>query len=324
MDNSNELQVTTTTDNIVELKNIKKYFLAGKYGIFEKLMRMEKIYVRALDDVSLTIKQGTTLGVVGESGSGKTTLGKIIATLEKPTSGTYLFHGSDSEKVQHEISEKLSMVFQNPATSVNPRMKVRELLEEPLGKKDSSKTEEVLSMVGLDYSEVGNKDPRELSGGQIQRVAIARALIKDPNIIVLDEPTSALDESVQAQILNILVDAQRTKNLTYLFITHNILVARFISDMIVILYSGKVFEYGPAETVITKPLHPYTQLLMSSIPTTQSKDLKPPEGDVPSLIRIPSGCRFHPRCPFAMEKCKIEEPELKRHGEVMVACWLYG
>ena len=311
-------------DNLIDLKNVKKIFLASKIGILEKIFGRKPLYVNALDDVNLQIKKGTTLGVVGESGSGKTTLAKIIATLEGPTSGELIFEGNVIKpNNSHIVRDKLSMVFQNPATSVNPRMKVVELLTETLGKFDKNRINEVLVSVGLNYEDIENKDPRELSGGQIQRIAIARALIKDPEIIILDEPTSALDESVQAQILNILADAQKTRNLTYLFITHNILVARYISDFIVILYSGKVFEYGPTEKIISKPLHPYTQLLMSSIPTTNSKTLKPPEGDVPSLINPPAGCRFHPRCPFVMEKCKTEEPKVSRQGDVLVSCWLY-
>lgn len=312
-------------DEVFEVKNVKKLFLASKIGILEKLFGAKPIYVDALDDVNLVIHKGTTLGVVGESGSGKTTLGKVLATLEDPTEGEMFFEGVKIAKNNVDlVRDKVSMVFQNPATSVNPRMKVIDLLAEALGKFDKDRITDVLDSVGLNYKDIENKDPRELSGGQIQRISIARALIKNPEVIILDEPTSALDESVQAQILNILTDAQRTRKLTYLFITHNILVARYISDYIVILYSGKVFEYGPAEDVISKPLHPYTQLLMSSIPTTSSKVLKPPEGDVPSLINPPTGCRFHPRCPFAMEKCKTEEPKVSKQGEVLVSCWLYA
>ncbi len=312
-------------DDVIDLKNVKKIFLASKNGILEKMFRRKPVYVNALDDVNLQIKKGTTLGVVGESGSGKTTLAKIIATLEEPTSGELIFEGREIKQNNSGfVRDKVSMVFQNPATSVNPRMKVIELLTESLGRFDKDKINEVLVSVGLNYEDIENKDPRELSGGQIQRIAIARALIKNPEVIILDEPTSALDESVQAQILNILADAQKTRSLTYLFITHNILVARYISDFIIILYSGKIFEYGPTEKIISKPLHPYTQLLMSSIPTTNSKILKPPEGDVPSLINPPTGCRFHPRCPFVMEKCKTEEPKVSRQGEVLVSCWLYA
>jgi peptide/nickel transport system ATP-binding protein len=312
-------------DDVIDLKNIKKIFLASKNGILEKIFGRKPVYVNALDDVNLQIKKGTTLGVVGESGSGKTTLAKIIATLEEPTSGELIFEGREIKQNNSGIvRDKVSMVFQNPATSVNPRMKVIELLTESLGRFDKDKINEVLVSVGLNYEDIENKDPRELSGGQIQRIAIARALIKNPEVIILDEPTSALDESVQAQILNILANAQKDRSLTYLFITHNILVARYISDFIIILYSGKIFEYGPTEKIISKPLHPYTQLLMSSIPTTNSKILKPPEGDVPSLIKPPAGCRFHPRCPFVMEKCKTEEPKVSRQGEVSVSCWLYA
>ncbi|MCL4480952.1 MAG: ABC transporter ATP-binding protein [Candidatus Thermoplasmatota archaeon] len=311
-------------DEIINLKNVKKIFLASKNGILEKIFRRKPVYVNALDDINLQIRKGTTLGVVGESGSGKTTLAKVIATLEQPTSGELIFEGQVIRPNNSNIvREKLSMVFQNPATSVNPRMKVVELLTETLGRFDRNRINDVLVSVGLNYEDIENKDPRELSGGQIQRIAIARALIKDPEIIILDEPTSALDESVQAQILNILAEAQKTRHLTYMFITHNILVARYISDFIVILYSGKIFEYGPTEKIISKPLHPYTQLLMSSIPTTNSKILKPPEGDVPSLINPPAGCRFHPRCPFVMERCKTEEPKMSQQGDVSVSCWLY-
>ena len=311
-------------DEIINLKNVKKIFLASKNGMLEKIFRRKPVYVNALDDINLQIRKGTTLGVVGESGSGKTTLAKVIATLEQPTSGELIFEGQVIRPNNSNIvREKLSMVFQNPATSVNPRMKVVELLTETLGRFDRNRINDVLVSVGLNYEDIENKDPRELSGGQIQRIAIARALIKDPEIIILDEPTSALDESVQAQILNILAEAQKTRHLTYMFITHNILVARYISDFIVILYSGKIFEYGPTEKIISKPLHPYTQLLMSSIPTTNSKILKPPEGDVPSLINPPAGCRFHPRCPFVMERCKTEEPKMSQQGDVSVSCWLY-
>ena len=309
---------------IVRLEDVKKYYLAQKRGLIDGVLRVPKIFVKALDGVSITINEGSVIAIVGESGSGKTTLGKIIATLENATEGKVYFKGKIIQKNDlFQIRKKIDMVFQNPGTSLNPKMKVKYIVSEPIGNFDEKRVSEVISQVGLSYNEVKDKQAKELSGGQVQRVAIAKSLMKRPDLLVLDEPTSALDESIQAQVLNLLVDLQEQFKLTYLFITHNILVAKYISDFIAVVYAGKIVEYGSTTSLLSKPLHPYTQLLLSSVPTTETREVKPPEGDVPSLINLPSGCRFHLRCPFVMEVCKENDPPLKNYGESQVACWLY-
>jgi peptide/nickel transport system ATP-binding protein len=309
---------------IIRLDNVEKYYLAQKRGLIDSLVHVPKIYVKALDGVSISIERGGVVAIVGESGSGKTTMGKVITTLEKPTKGEVYFEGVKLDKKNYsEVRKKLDMVFQNPSTSLNPKMKVKDIVSEPLGHFDEKMVADVIGQVGLSYNEVKNKQARELSGGQVQRIAIAKALMKRPELLILDEPTSALDESIQAQVLNLLVDLQEQYKLTYLFITHNILVAKYISDFITVLYAGKIVEYGSTDDVLSKPLHPYTQLLLSSVPTTESKEVKPPTGDVPSLINLPSGCRFHPRCPFVIEVCKTKDPPLRNNGNNKVACWLY-
>ncbi len=311
-------------EDIIKFENVKKYYPAEKITFIDRL-RKEKIkYIKALDNININVKRGTVLGVVGESGSGKTTMGKIMVTLELPTEGRVYFNGKTVDKNNlNEMREKIDMVFQNPYTSLNPRLKIREIISESAKKIDEESIKESLENVGIPYEESKNKTIRELSGGQIQRVAIAKALIKRPELIILDEPTSALDESVQAQILNILVDLQQEYNLTYVFITHNINVARYISDYIAVIYTGKIVEYGPMQEVLDNPQHPYTKSLINSIPSFKSKELNPPKGEIPSLINLPRGCTFNPRCPFAMEKCRVEEPKVVDVGNSKVACWLY-
>ncbi|MFP3164114.1 MAG: ABC transporter ATP-binding protein [Acidianus hospitalis] len=314
-------------DVLYSAVHIKKYYVVGRNGLLDRISKKEPIVVRALDDVSIDIFENETLGVVGESGSGKTTLGRILATLEQPTEGELIFKGEKITKDNvGKIRKKIQMVFQNPASSMDPRMKIFDIVAEPIRnipKEEKRKiVKDTLEEVGLDFDYVANKYPRELSGGQQQRVTIARALVSNPEFIVLDEPTSALDVSVQAQILNLLVKIQRERKITYMFITHNINVARYISDRIAVLYAGKIFEIGSVEDVFSSPKHPYTQSLISSVPSLSKKDLKPPEGEVPSLINPPSGCRFHPRCPYVMNICKEKEPPLFDIGGRSVACWL--
>jgi len=314
-------------DELYIAKNIKKYFLTENYGIIEKILKIKPIIVRALDDVTLSIYKNETLGIVGESGSGKTTLGRILATLDPPTSGDLYFEGEKITKSNiNKVRKKVQIVFQNPASSLDPRLKVFDVVSEPIMhmsfRERSKMVKEVLDEVGLDFDYVYNKYPRELSGGQQQRVAIARAIVGNPEFVVLDEPTSALDVSIQAQILNLLVRLQRERNLTYLFITHNINVAKYISDRISVMYAGKIVEIGNNEDIISSPKHPYTQSLIASVPSLNRKELSPPKGEVPSLINPPPGCRFNPRCPFVMEICKDKEPPLIELNGRSVACWL--
>lgn len=229
--------------------------------------------------------------------------------------------GKDVFKNIELVRKNIGIVFQNPLSSLNPRMTVEEIITEV--SKDINRTKELLELVGLAYDYVKDKYPNELSGGQVQRVSIAKALAKNPTLLILDEPTSALDASIQAQILNLLLDLRKELNITYLFITHNIIVANYISDRMIVLYAGKVVEQGKSDEILERPLHPYTQHLVSSVPKLYRKDLSPPLGEAPSLINPPKGCRFHPRCPYMMDICKIEEPpNVKENGRI-VSCWLY-
>jgi len=294
--------------------------------------------VRALDGVNISIENEETFGVVGESGSGKTTLGKTVLGLIKPTKGSVYFEGKDiwrmNKREYREFRRNAQMVFQDPHTSLNPRMTIAEILSEPLRELridvgDMGKfLVDQLESVGLG-KEFLYRYPHELSGGQKQRVAILRAIMTKPKFIVLDEPTSSLDVSVQAQILELLKDLQRKHRLTYMFISHDISVVKYMSNRIAVMYLGEVIEIADSEELFEKPLHPYTKILISSIPipdpaVARSKVRLKPIGEPPSPINPPPGCRFHPRCPFAMEICRREKPPLieaeKNH---YVACWLY-
>ena len=310
---------------IFRFENVKKLYPVQKKQLLDTITRRKIPNVRALENINLTIETGKILSVVGESGSGKSTLGKIVATIEEPTEGKIYYEGKEiNQNSIRNVRKNVSMVFQNPSTSINPRMKVKDLVSEPLGRFDEEAVKNVLNSVGLDYDDSKDKQPREFSGGQVQRIAIARALIKEPKLLVLDEPTSALDESIQAQMLNLLISIQKKSNLTYIFITHNIGVAKYISDEMIVIYAGQAVEIGDTRKILESPQHPYTQLLISSIPSFKSKEVASPVGDVPSLINPPEGCRFHNRCPFVMEICKTREPGYADVNGVKVMCWLYG
>jgi oligopeptide/dipeptide ABC transporter ATP-binding protein len=313
--------------------DLKKYFPI-RSGI-NPFKRSTRRYVRAVDGVSISIPKGRTVGVVGESGCGKTTLAMTIILLTPATSGEIHFDGrrinGNSQISNKEIYRNMQMVFQDPDSTLDPRMKIRdsigETLRELMGLSDSEvkkSIQEHLSAVGLgpDFAE---RLPRQLSGGQKQRVAIARAISPHPKLVILDEPTSALDESVQAQILTLLVDLQKKFNLSYMLITHNIAVAKYLSDEIAVMYSGNLVEQGPTLTVIEKPRHPYTIALVRSAPTPDpwGRNILQTEirGEVPSAINPPSGCRFNPRCPFADGICKVENPQLEEVSPShLVAC----
>jgi oligopeptide/dipeptide ABC transporter ATP-binding protein len=317
-------------EHLIDATHIKEYFPVKK-GLFGST----KDYVKAVDDVTIQIRKGETFGLVGESGCGKTTLGRILIHLLPPTSGTLIVMGANlSEITKRELRKMrphMQIVFQDPSSSLNPRMTIKQILSEPLiihhrfkGEDVTKKVLELLKTVGLDQQHL-YRFPHEFSGGQKQRIGIARALALNPDFIVLDEPTSALDVSVQAQILNLLKDLQEKFNLTYLFITHDLSVIKFISDRVAVMYAGKIVEYANTVDLFREPTHPYTKALLSAIPVPdprqRSKHL-PLKGEVPSLITPPPGCRFHPRCPVASEACKKIEPHMKEISkDHFVACF---
>ncbi|AEC51397.1 oligopeptide/dipeptide ABC transporter, ATPase subunit [Pyrococcus sp. NA2] len=317
---------------MIRVEHLKKYFLI-KRGI----LRKRTLWLRAVDDVSFEIKKGETFGLVGESGSGKSTLGRTILRLYEPTSGKVYFGDIEITSLPKselkKIRPKMQMIYQDPYSSLNPRLTIFDIIAEPLKEYGHENLEdrvlELLEAVGL-TEEHARKYPDELSGGQCQRVAIARALALNPEFLVLDEPTSALDVSVQAQVLNLLETLQRKFKLTYLFISHDLAVVRYLADRVAVMYLGKIVEMGPIDKVFNDPKHPYTKMLLSSIPIPDPKlrllrlqDVA--YGEIPSPLNPPSGCRFHPRCPYAKDICRKKEPEMieveKGH---FVRCHLVG
>ena len=306
-------------------ENIVKHFEVQ--SSFNKVSK-----VHAVDNVSFFIRKGETLGIVGESGCGKTTLGRTILRLHEPTSGKIIYDGEtifDSEKnirpEMYKLRRKMQIIFQDPSASLDPRMTVQEIVGEALDihclykKNRQERINELLRTVGLN-EEHSNRYPHEFSGGQQQRIGIARALAVEPEFIVCDEPISALDVSIQAQIVNMLEDMQNEMGLTYLFIAHDLSVVKHISDRIGVMYLGKMVELVDAERLYENPLHPYTQSLLTAIPVpdpklTRSLKRIKLEGEVPSAINPPKGCRFHERCPYATEICKKEEPEFREVEE---------
>ncbi|WP_303814415.1 ABC transporter ATP-binding protein [Acidaminococcus timonensis] len=318
-------------ETLLQAEHVKKYFPIYDEGVlFSKKIGA----VKAVDDVSFSVKKGETLGIVGESGCGKSTLGKTIMRLIEPTDGKILFHGKDIVHLNKEDMRKLrtavQMVFQDPYASLNPRMTIGRTLEEPLlihqvgtAEERRKRVERILEEVGLD-DRYYRSYPHEFSGGQRQRIAIARALINKPELIIADEAVSALDVSVQAQILNLMKDLQQRYQLTYLFISHDLSVIRYISNRILVMYLGRVMEVAEAEELFTHTLHPYTQGLLAASPSLERrrKAKKTFLGmDIPSASNPPSGCVFHTRCPYATEECSKKIPELREVGKGhFVAC----
>lgn len=318
-------------DVLLEVKNLKQYFsITTGFG--------KSTPLKAVDDVTFNIYRGETLGLVGESGCGKTTTGRTIMQLYKKTDGEIKFNGSVVETKEEikDFKTKTSMVFQDPYSSLDPRMTVGDIIGEPLDVNNLYKTkeerqkkiEELMTLVGLS-SEHATRYAHEFSGGQRQRIGIARALATDPEFIICDEPVSALDVSIQAQIINTFEDLQKDLGLTYLFIAHDILIVKHISDRIAVMYLGKIVEIGDTDEIFNHPKHPYTKSLLSAVPipdpnTMLEKKRIVLEGDIPSPLNAPSGCSFRTRCPYASEECANKVPTLESAGskhEVSCLFW---
>lgn len=312
-------------DALVEVRGLKKYFNIST-GFFSSTP------LKAVDDISFKIKKGETLGLVGESGCGKTTAGRTILHLYEPTAGQVIFHGREI-KTKADLKEfrtKATMVFQDPYSSLDPRMTVADIIGEPLDvhhlyssqKERRDRILELMGHVGLN-SEHAARYAHEFSGGQRQRVGIARALAVNPEFIVCDEPVSALDVSIQAQVINMFDELQDKLNLTYLFIAHDLLVVRHISDRIAVMYLGRMVELGDADEITERPLHPYTKALMSAVPVPDPKTARANRrieltGEIPSPLHAPSCCPFHTRCPYCKDICKEQAPEFR---EVETGRW---
>ena len=312
--------------NILELNNVRKEFHTSS----------SKRAIVAVDNVSLKLEKGKTLGIVGESGSGKSTLGRLMLRLIEPSAGEIKFDDVNLLNLKNtelrQMRSKMQMIFQDPMSSLNPRMSIRQLISEPLeihknlkASEQNFAVEEIVTKVGLEKSAL-DKYPHEFSGGQRQRISIARAVINNPSLIVADEPVSALDVSIQSQILNLLMDLRNDLNLSFVFISHDLSVVRHIADEVAVMYLGNIVEIAPADQLFSNPQHPYTQALISAIPQVEKEKrinriiLK---GDIPNPADAPSGCYFHPRCPIAIDKCSSVAPALKITGaDHLTSCHL--
>ncbi len=318
----------------VQIHGLKRYFDVSAPWLVRKLEGRPRQIVQAVDGIDIEIAKGETFSLVGESGCGKSTVARLVVGLYPPTAGRIEFDGQDMAKRRGQaesaaLRRRLQMIFQDPYASLNPRWRVFDIIAEPIrafglaaGKADLEKqVGDLLRQVRLTPAD-GRKFPHEFSGGQRQRISIARALASRPEFLVCDEPTSALDVSVQAQILNLMMDLQRRFGLTYLFISHNLAVVYHISTRVGVMYLGRLVEQAPTDTLFKRPKHPYTRMLLDTIPDLEmtGRQRTPVAGEVPSPIDPPSGCTFHPRCPFANDRCKMERPRLLPSEGGAVAC----
>jgi peptide/nickel transport system ATP-binding protein len=318
----------------VRLSGLKRYFDVSAPWLVRALERKPRQIVQAVDGIDIEIAKGETFSLVGESGCGKSTVARLVVGLYPPTAGSIEFDGNDMARRRSRtdmaaLRRRMQMIFQDPFASLNPRWRVFDIIAEPIRAFDLSKDKadlekkvgDLLRQVRLTPAD-GRKYPHEFSGGQRQRISIARALASQPEFLVCDEPTSALDVSVQAQILNLMMDLQRRFNLTYLFISHNLAVVYHISTRVGVMYLGRLVEVAPTDTLFRRPKHPYTRMLLDTIPDLDmtGRQRMPVAGEVPSPIDPPSGCTFHPRCPAANERCRIERPNMIPIEGGSVAC----
>ena len=324
--------------NLVHVQDLAMRFDVSPPWLNRVVERKPKAFVHAVDGVSFVIEKGKTLALVGESGCGKSTVARLLVGLYRPSAGSVQFDGRDTAewfaaKDAPALRKRLQMIFQDPYASLNPRWLVRDIVAEPLHEQGlvsnaaeaEQRVGELLKMVGLAPAD-GAKYPHQFSGGQRQRISIARALATQPEFLVCDEPTSALDVSVQAQVLNIMKDLQRTQGLTYLFISHNLAVVRHMADQVGVMYLGRLVELADKTELFANPRHPYTRMLLDAIPDIHQtgRDRTAVQGEVPNPLNPPSGCSFHPRCPHANERCKAERPQLRElpgaRTTIRVAC----
>jgi len=314
---------------LIQSKNLKKYFVDTGGWLSKR-----KNTVKAVDNVDLEIYQHETLALVGESGCGKSTLARLLINLLEPTDGEVCYKGENifslSAEATKQFKKQVQFIFQDPYACLNPRMKVSDIIGEPLtthklanGTSKENRVEELMNLVGL-RKEFMNRYPHQFSGGQRQRIGIARALALNPELLICDEPVSALDVSIQSQILNLLKDLQGQFGLTYFFISHNLSVVRYMADRVCVMFLGKVVELGNCKEIFEQPLHPYTAFLMNAAPIPnprlRNRERLLLEGEVPSPINPPPGCSFHARCPYVQEICRVEEPKLTDRGGRKCAC----
>jgi peptide/nickel transport system ATP-binding protein len=322
------------TGELLRVQNLARVFDVSKPLLNRVLERLPRRSLTAVADVSFSIRKGETFAIVGESGSGKSTVAKMIVGLLVPTKGRVVFDGVDMATARsfgsdRALRRRITMIFQDPYASLNPRMTAAAIIAEPIrasasnlsGREVSERVDMLLSQVRMSPRD-GTRYPHEFSGGQRQRIAIARALASSPDFIVCDEPTSALDVSVQAQILNLMRDLQDQLGLTYLLISHNLAVVRHMAASIGVMYLGRLVETAPCRELFASPRHPYTRMLLDAVPdfTMSGRTRMPVHGEIPNPIAPPTGCAFHPRCPLALERCSLERPAERTSGSASVSC----